>query len=160
MITDLTKSNVLWISFFAVVALTLSFQFIAQRYGLVLLDGLYDPAEVRAAIANMTAQQRSVHVWVTSTLDVAYPIAYGIFFVGTAYKFFPTCGKYLALPALFCVPIDLVEGVIQVLALTTSIDWIQAKAILTPAKFALVLSALFITLYGVTKVRVLRREVM
>ncbi len=160
MMTELTKLSVLWISFILVVVMTVVFQIISGQYNLVLLDSLSDPTEVRNMLANMTEQQRSVHVWVTSTLDVAYPIAYGIFFAGSAYKFFPVYGKYLALPALICVPVDIIEGLIQVLALTSGIDWVQAKAILTPLKFALVLTALFITLFGITKVRVLRREML
>ena len=160
MITNLTKTSTLWISFILGVLLTILFQVIAAQYNLVLLDGISDPQTAREIIATMTAQQRSVHVWVTSTLDVAYPITYGIFFAGTALKLYPANGKYLAWPALICVPIDLLEGVIQVFALTAAVDWIQMKAILTPLKFLLVLTALFITLYGFTKVRILRREML
>ena len=46
------------------------------------------------------------------------------------------------------MPTDLLEGVVQVLALTDVTDWVDAKAILTPLKTILFLLGLVTTIIG------------
>ena len=121
---------------------------IASQFGLILLDAISDPGQSRAATASMSNSQRTLHAWVTGTLDVAYPAAYGALFVGSAYRFFPKIGGWLAAPTLLLVPIDLVEGVVQILGLTDVVDWLDSKAFLTPAKLLLFYLGLLMTVCG------------
>jgi len=147
----LSETRALWLSFSATILITLAFQLIARQFELVLLDTLTDPDEVRSAIAAMTGKQRELHALVTATLDVAYPAAYGALFIGSAFRFFPSWGFVLSIPAMVCIPVDLTEGVVQVLALVGDTDWVSAKTILTPLKQVLFLTGLLITMAGWVK---------
>jgi hypothetical protein len=88
------------------------------------------------------------HAWVTGTLDVAYPLAYGLFFAGSTLAFFPRAGLYLAWLPLLAIPVDLTEGVVQVLALLNINDWLASKAFITPLKTLLFLCGLATTIAG------------
>ena len=70
----------------------------------------------------------------TGTLDVAYPLAYGALFLGATLRFFPGRGPVLTIPILIGVPADVLEGLVQILALAGWADWLVAKAVLTPVK--------------------------
>lgn len=148
MLERLAQPKILWLCFAAVVLCNIAFPVIVYLFDLQLLDTIADPAQVKATIANMSEFQRHLHVWVTATLDVAYPLAYSALFAGSAYHFFPARGLLLAIPALVCAPVDLIEGVVQILALTSDIDWTASKAILTPLKVLLFVAALLITVAG------------
>ncbi len=147
----LGESRVLWLSFTATLIITFAFQVIILEFGLTLLDGITDPVEVRAAISGMSDSQRHFHAWMTATLDVAYPVAYGALFIGSAYRFFPSTGLLMSLPAIVCIPVDLTEGVVQVLALIGSADLTESKAILTPLKQLLFVSGFLVTIAGWVK---------
>lgn len=147
-VENLTKTRVLWFSFVGTLVCMVALQVIVEQYGLILLDRISDPEQSRAAIASMSESQRSLHAWVTGTLDVAYPAVYGALFTGSAYKFFPKIGKLLAAPTLLLVPIDLIEGVVQILGLTGAADWLGAKTILTPMKFLLAYFGILMTVSG------------
>ena len=125
-VESLTKTRVLWFSFISTLVCVVAFQVVVGEYGLILLDRISDPEQSRAAIASMSESQRSLHAWITGTLDVAYPAVYGTLFIGSAYRFFPKIGKFLAVPILLLVPIDLIEGVVQILGLTGTADWLGA----------------------------------
>ncbi|MEZ5549672.1 MAG: hypothetical protein R3E82_02155 [Pseudomonadales bacterium] len=142
----ITNTRNLWWLFFATLLLTASFVVCSSLWNLTLLDGVSSPVEVRRILAGMSPEQIRAHIWITATLDVAYPLAYGGLFAGAALSGFATCGRYLALPALLAIPVDLLEGVVQVLALTDSGDLIDTKAYITPLKTALFLSGLVIAL--------------
>ena len=81
-------------------------------------------------------------------MDVAYPLAYGALFMVSAYAFYERLGRYIAIVLLVVVPTELLEGVIQVLALTNSADFVEAKAVLTPLKTGLFLLGIVTTLCG------------
>ena len=147
MLNGLAETRSLWIAFVSTILITIAFPVTASIWGLSFIDALSDPVEVRQAIAAMTSDQRIVHAWITATLDVAYPLAYGALFAGSAYAFYERVGRFIAIPLLVVVPVDLLEGVVQVLALTDSLDWIDAKAVLTPLKTALFLLGL-VTMVG------------
>ncbi len=146
--TTLSQTRVLWISFIATILLTIAFQVAVPVWDLILLDAIADPAEVRAALAAMSPEQHTIHAWVTATLDVAYPVAYGALFIGSGYRFYGRYGWLVALPAIVLVPVDLVEGVVQVLALTGIADWIDSKAYITPLKTGLFLVGIVTTIGG------------
>lgn len=142
----ITNTRNLWFLFIATLLLTAGFVVCSLVWSLTLLDGVSPPAQVRQILAGMTPDQITAHVWITLTLDVAYPLAYGGLFAGAALSIFEKYGRYLALPALLAVPVDLLEGVVQVLALTGSADLIETKAYITPAKTVLFLGGLAIAL--------------
>lgn len=144
----LRQPAVLWLGFVGTVLCTLAFPVLSEHYGLTLLDGIADPDESRVLIAGMSAGQRSAHAWITATLDVLYPLVYGVLFAGSALSFFGRWGRLLAVPILVLVVVDLLEGVVQVLGLVGTVDWLAAKAVLTPAKMALVYYGLALTLIG------------
>ncbi|HIE86273.1 MAG: hypothetical protein ABGY43_19130 [bacterium] len=151
LVGKLSEPKMLWSSFAVTLLLTIAFQVIVRQLDLVLLDAIANPNEVRSAIAGMSEYHRSFHAWMTVTLDVAYPLAYGSLFVGSAYRFFPSWGRLLSVPAIACVGIDLIEGIVQVLALVGNVDLIDLKAILTPLKLTLFGSGFLITITGWTR---------
>lgn len=147
-LTRLAQTKVLWMLFAATLLNTLAFPLLAAAFDVTFVDALSVPQEVREVIAQMSSSQQVAHAWITGTLDVTYPLVYGLFFAGSALCFFPGIGKWLALPILLAIPVDLAEGVVQILALTQQQDWLSAKAFLTPLKSALFLSGLLITVLG------------
>ena len=134
MFRPLREGRVLLLSLVATVVLTVLFPVVAGQFGLTLLDAMADSTEARALIEGLTGEQRQAHAWITGTLDVAYPLAYGALFLGATLRFFPRRGTLLAIPVLIGVPADLLEGLVQILALTGQADWLAAKAVLTPVK--------------------------
>ena len=135
----LAGNRSLLIALVATILITIVFLVIGSLWGITFLDKISDPSEARIAISSMSADQRLVHAWITATLDVVYPLAYGALFIGSALKFYDNFGWLIASPFFVLVPTDLLEGFIQVLALTGTLDMIDAKAVLTPLKTSLFL---------------------
>jgi hypothetical protein len=142
-----TATSTLWILFVSTVLITASFLVVAPMWDLRLLDSISDPDEVRTVLAGMSDTQKSAHAWITATLDVAYPLIYGTFFGAVALHFFPR-HQWMALPALLVIPVDLLEGIVQVSALLGMADWVDAKAVLTPLKMWLFYAALAVSVAG------------
>lgn len=113
-------------------------------YDFHLIDEMREPDKIRAHIAAFSEQQKQVHIWVTAKLDVTYPLVYGGLFVGLVWRFLGPPGRLLALPGLAVIPIDLTEGVIQIMALSGNDAVVDHKAWVTPIKLGLfVLAAIF-----------------
>ncbi len=148
MLKFLTTNKALWTTFIATILMTLMFGIIMRVWDFGIIDEMSDPEEIKAHIANMSATQRSVHAVMTATLDVAYPLAYGGFFIGVALRFFGKLGPWLAIPSFLVIPVDLMEGVTQVMALTGNESLLWLKAILTPTKLALYFAGLAVALNG------------
>ena len=148
MLDFLAKTQTLWIAFVTTLLITFAFPVVAGMWGIAFIDALSDPEEVRQAIASMSAEQKTAHAWITATLDVAYPMAYGALFIGSALCFYKKYGRLIAWPFMILVPTDLLEGVVQVLALTDTADLIDTKALLTPLKTLLFLLGLVTTIAG------------
>ena len=134
----LSDNRSIWVALVSTILITLAFLVIGSILRLTFLDTISDPSEVRLALASMPPNHRVFHVWITLTLDVLYPLSYGALFVGLTFRFYMSYGRLLAAPFFVLVPADLLEGVVQVLALTDMADFIGAKAILTPLKYGLV----------------------
>ncbi|NRB42164.1 MAG: hypothetical protein HRU20_27455 [Pseudomonadales bacterium] len=147
-IFNISTPRILCITLTATVILTLVFPALAVLLDLTFIDTISDADQVREIIAAMTTEQRTAHAWITGTIDALYPLSYGLLFAGAAIKYFPRVGIYLAIPALLAIPVDLIEGLIQILALTGTADWLSVKAIITPIKTSLFLTGLFIALAG------------
>ena len=144
----LAERRSLWIAFISTTLITIAFPVATSFLQIPLVDAISDPTEVRQVISDMTPSQRVVHAWITATLDVAYPLAYGALFIGSAYAFYGRFGSYSAFSLLVDVPTDLLEGVVQILALMGSADFLAAKAVLTPLKTILFLLSAASTLFG------------
>lgn len=148
MLKSLSNTKVLWASFVLTLILTLGFGVIMYIWQFGIIDEMYIAEDIGAHLQTMTEQQRTVHAWMTGTLDVAYPFAYGAFFIGIALRYFGRFGIYLALPSLLCIPADLTEGLAQVMILTGHEGWMTLKTIATPIKLVLYITGLLITLVG------------
>lgn len=144
----LSEPKTLWLSLVVVILITAAFPIAASVWQLSYIDALSDPAQVRESIAAMSTSQRSAHTWITATLDVLYPLAYGALFIGSAYAFYGRFGWLVAIPFFVLVPTDLLEGLVQILALNGLADWVDLKAVLTPLKFLLFLLGVATTVLG------------
>jgi hypothetical protein len=133
----LTKNSTLWILFLVTILLTSSFTAVMRIWDFSLIDEKWNVDLVRDAVAAFSPTQRRVHLWTTATLDVAYPIAYGLLFAGLALKVFGKAGPFLALPSFAVIVTDLAEGVVQVMGLAGNMDILAQKAWLTPLKLGL-----------------------
>lgn len=144
----LSDNKILWTSFVATILITVAFPVIGSMWGITFIDPISDPSAVRQAISSMSPDQHLAHAWITGTLDVAYPLAYCSLFIGSAYKFYDRFQWLVALPFYVLAPTDLLEGVVQILALTNTADWIDAKTFLTPLKTNLFLLGILTTAVG------------
>ena len=144
----ITKDLTLWIALVLSVLLTIVIPLAAKSLDLTLLDGITSPSKARNILDQMTQNQKELHVWITATLDVAYPLSYGSLFAGSALRFFQKYGIYLALPALLAIIADLIEGFIQILALTDTSDLLALKEYVTPFKYGMVILGLVIAVFG------------
>ncbi len=152
----LTKTSTLWVLFIAFVALMHGGDLMEAHWNLELLDGISNPADARALLAGMTPDQKSAHLWFTTTLDVLLPITAVGLFVGMALVSFPKYGKYLAIPPLLALPLDYTEGVVQVLVLTETADVLAVKAFTTPIKSSCYLFGFSMSIVGVLKLLALK----
>ena len=143
MTSFLTKPLTLWILFGFFILQTIGFAVIMFVWDFQVIDEISDPEKVRQHIAGMSAAQKNVHAWTTATLDVAYPLTYGLLFAGMAWR---TLKPVFSIPAIAVIPTDLAEGVVQVLALTGNGELIWLKAYLTPLKLVLFFAAIAIAL--------------
>ena len=147
MLKFLSRTPVLIFMLIAFLAIGYSFSWVQAGIGEgEILDTITNGEDARARIAVMTEAQRSHHLFGTLVNDMAYPLAYGGFLAGLAYRFGGQRGGLLALPALATVVVDFVENTIQALALTGTADLLAAKTVLTPLKFGLFLLAGLIAL--------------
>jgi hypothetical protein len=148
MLKSLSDVRVLWGSFALTLILTLGFGVVTHLWQFAIIDEMYVAEEIRDHIEAMTKEQRHVHAWMTGTLDVAYPFAYGAFFIGIALRYFGRFGLFLALPSLLCIPADLIEGLAQIMLLTGHEGWMAVKLIATPIKLLLFGTGLVVSLFG------------
>ena len=123
-------------------------QWLPDRFELVLLDNLWQPERVRAAIADMDATQRAAHIWLTSSVDVVFPIAFGLFVLGSGLRLQPARRKPITALVMLLIGFDLLEGTVQILALTSQVDWLASKQIITPVKLGCYLAGLVLVVLG------------
>lgn len=147
----LTQSRALWTLAGLTLLLSVGFGVVMRVWDFHLIDEMYDPDQILAHISAMTQTQRTAHIWMTATLDVAYPFAYGGLFIGLAWRYFETIGHWLAMPSIAVIPVDLTEGAIQVLLLMGHGGVVGGKAIVTPLKLILFIFGLAVALIAVGK---------
>jgi hypothetical protein len=141
----------LWVAFFIFVCLTAVFGLVMTIWEFQIIDEMWRADAIRAHVADMSQTQRHVHAVMTATLDVAYPLSYAAFFGGLTWAGFPN-RAWLLLPIFLCVPVDLLEGLSQVMILIGHEDWIVVKVIATPVKLILFVSGVLIGLAGLVRV--------
>lgn len=148
-------------------ALVLSFAAMVLLAGLLrqtgdVLGGMLDltltGADARSLMERLSPWQRDVHAHATLIYDGLYPLAYGGFFAGLAVRLGGAKARWIALVMLGGMIADYAENIVQLLALSGRADWLDAKTLLTPLKFALTGTAVVATLVlairaGVTALR-------
>ena len=150
-----TLANNVWLLFWLTIVETACFGIIMGLWQFHIIDEMYHAQDILAHIASMTPLQRQVHRWMTATLDVLYPFTYASYFIGMAYKAFPApTAFWLSLPAILCIPVDLVEGYSQVLLLSGGHDeMVSLKVVVTPLKLVLSITSLVVSLVGVVRLQ-------
>lgn len=113
----------------------MAFGHFGRDLGGPLLDMLSDPAANEARLAAMTADQRSTHLWITLTLDVIYPIAYGGGFANLSARLAGRHKLLAAIPGLTLILVDLTENLMIALMLKGDSHVIPAKTLATQAKW-------------------------
>lgn len=148
MIAKIADARLLWLWFAITCALSVGFAVISQVYGFRLLDGMADPGKVLAYVGTLTNEQKFVHTLTTATLDVLYPVTYAALFAGLTARYYNAGLPYLFIPAALVVPVDLIEGVIQIIILNGGIGLIGWKFWFTLFKFILFFIAFAIAIVG------------
>ena len=119
-----------------------AFLFIGYRFGINYLDQEYLDQRVFFTLENMSALQASIHLWVTMTLDVVFPLAYGFLFFGILLNNLEGKWKFLAVLPLILIAADLTEGIFQIQLLkaqTTEMMIVSYKNKITLIKYFLFL---------------------
>lgn len=142
----LSKSTTLWLLLAATIALAVGFQLTTAQAGGVLLDGISALQDTQQLLATMTPEQKQAHLWITVLLDVPFPFAYGGLFLGLCLRHAGKYARWLAIPALLVIPVDLLENTVQVIALLGYENLLALKLFLTPLKFLLLYVAALIAL--------------
>lgn len=132
-----TNPRMLWMTGIAYLCITVLFAVVMAVWDFVLIDEMYISEAILSHIDALSDLQKRVHIITTATLDVAYPLAYGFFQAGMAYRYLGALGKWVAPLSLICIPVDLLEGYTQVMLLAGNTDYIALKTVLTPIKFGL-----------------------
>lgn len=133
-INSLRNPKVLVFLMIIAVPMILFSKWIVPYANLMLMDGISDPEGARILLSHMTSEQITGHLWFTNTLDLILPFAAASLFASAAMNAFGKFGWILALPPLAALPLDLVEGVVQTLALINTADLLDIKAYTTPVK--------------------------
>jgi len=144
----LSQTRTLYFSFSLTLILTIIFGIVMHVGEFGIIDEMFVAEDILAHIDAMSPRQRAIHAWLTGTVDVLYPFAYGAFYVGIAIKYFERYGIWLAIPSLFVIPADLVEGLSQVMILSGHEAFIDLKLIATPVKLVLYIFGLCVTVLG------------
>ena len=91
-----------------------AFLFIGNRFEINYLDQEYLDQRILFILENMSAFQASIHLWVTMTLDVIFPLAYGFLFFGILLSNLESQWKFLCVLPLMLIGVDLIEGIFQI----------------------------------------------
>ncbi|GAA0465231.1 hypothetical protein GCM10009096_02230 [Parasphingorhabdus litoris] len=147
----LTRASALWFTFASTIMLTAAFGIVMHVWDFVIIDEIYEAQVILDHVSCMTPIQRTVHIWLTATVDVLYPFLYGAFFIGVSLKAFGRTGLWLALPSFLVIPVDLFEGFTQVMLLQGHHEYVAAKVWATPAKLTLFFAGSAITAIGLVQ---------
>jgi len=141
-----TRTPVLWTLFVLMIAITFAFAVLAPMVGGQFLDMASTPADTRALFDAMSPGQKTAHFWITALLDTAYPLCFGLFFAGMAWRFFGKWGPFAAVPGFAVLIVDLTENTLQAITLSGAAYVLDAKEWVTPLKMNLFYAAALIAL--------------
>ncbi len=130
----LQHTQALWLLGVASLVMIALSDYLKWHWQLQLLDGIWNPLEARELVTQLNSEQKTDHLWFTTTVDIILPLVVAAFMAGATLRAFPRWGRYLAMAPLLAVPLDLSEGVIQVMVLTDTADWLAMKAYTSPVK--------------------------
>ena len=119
-----------------------AFLLIGNMFEINYLDHEYFDQRVLFVLENMSALQVNVHLWVTMTLDVIFPLAYGFLFFGILLNNLEGQWRRLAVMPLILIVADLTEGIFQIQLLkaeTTEMMIVSYKNKITLIKYFLFL---------------------
>jgi len=145
----LAANRALTISFILMVLCSIGFLVFAKAVGGQFLDLATNEAGALATLANMTAEQKTNHFWVTVLLDSAYPLCYGAFYVGAIARLAGKHRVWAIWPNLIGIDCDYAENIVEAIALSGNPDWLWLKDFVSPVKMAaLAIGLLFIIGFG------------
>lgn len=131
----LSRPRVLVALLIAMIAIALAFGHVNGAIGGPLLDMISGAEANRARLAGMDAGQRSAHLWVTLTLDMAYPLVYAPFFGAFAARFAGRFALAAALPAIALLAVDVTENMVIVAMLLGNETLFEIKSLATLLKW-------------------------
>ena len=124
-----------------------AFLFIGNRFEINYLDQEYLDQRIIFILKNMTVLQVSIHLWVTMTLDVIFPIAYGFLFFGILLKNLEGQWRFLAVLPLILITADLTEGIFQIQLLKA--ETTEMMKVIYKNKITLIKYFLFLICMGI-----------
>ena len=148
MLNLLARTAMLAVMFVIMMATGYSFSVVETATGGSLLDTMMNSADAAARLAEMTAEQKSVHLRATLVNDTVYPLAYGGLFAGLIWRFAGSLRRWFVVPPVAVIVVDLVENLVQAMALAGNDSLLALKDVLTPAKFGLFLLAAILVLFS------------
>ena len=136
------------------------FGVLAPMVGGQFLDKVSKPEDTRAVFDAMTSSERTVHFWITVLLDTAFPLSFGLFFAGMAWRFFGKLGPYAAIPGFVVLIVDLTENTLQAITLSGAAYVLEPKEWVSPLKMNLFYLAALIALVaaGIALYRVIAKK--
>lgn len=131
----LSGGRVLIILFVVMLLIGAGFYFVMQAIDGPLLDMIASGEAAMVRLNGMDVYQRTAHFRATVTLDVAYPLVYGMFFIGLLSRLAWRWRWVLIWVPLVAVLADLSENLLQAMALSGSApEILHAKDVVTPLK--------------------------
>lgn len=147
----LVKPATLWTCF---VVMLVSYAAIAGAmfyWEMELLDGKILPDDTFYTVSCYTIGKKEVHIWITSVLDVIFPVSANALFAGLICRGFSARLHWLVLVPVIALGSDMAEGVVQLIILQRGFIVMPegqqsflliGKAVLTSIKFVTYLAAI------------------
>ena len=156
----ITRTPILWTLFVLTVVIFVVFGVLAPMVGGQFLDMVSKPEDTRAVFDAMTSSERTVHFWITVLLDTAFPLSFGLFFAGMAWRFFGKLGPFAAIPGFVVLIVDLTENTLQAITLSGAAYVLEPKEWVSPLKMNLFYLAALIALVaaGIALYRVIAKK--
>ncbi len=147
----LAKTPSLVFLFIAQLLIGGSFFIVQNAVGGSLLDTQMNAQTAFAVLQNMSDLQKHYHIIATSTLDMIYPIVYGGLLAGIVWRFADKKKTLLIIPAIIAIFSDIIENIIQIIALSGNDDFLYFKNFITPIKYGMILFVIIIAALLIVK---------
>ena len=131
----LSGGRVLIILFVVMLLIGAGFYFVMEAIDGPLLDMIASGEAAMVRLNGMDVYQRTAHFRATVTLDIAFPLVYGMFFIGLLSRLAWRWRWVLIWVPLVAMLADLSENLLQAMALSGSApEILHAKDVVTPLK--------------------------